>query len=65
MTRLFFLLILLTTSPTQSRAYNVPDLIRAAYELGKQDAVDDIGLVRLTIEDVKEILELVKKIKNF
>jgi hypothetical protein len=59
MTRILFALILLSPTPTQSSAVNIPDAIRAAYEMGKQDAMfeaDDIGLVRLTINDINQLL---------
>ena len=52
-------LILLYPAETQSRQIDIPAAIKAAYEMGKQDAayaVDDIGLKRLTINDLERLI---------
>ena len=56
MTRLLFLIILLSPTPTHSNQVSIPEAIKAAYEMGKKDAFDDIGLKRLTIKDVEELI---------
>lgn len=62
MKRLFLIALLL---PSQLGAGTLPPptdeqiqlWMWAAYEMGKRDAVDDLGMVRLKLSDIEEILK--------
>lgn len=50
--------------PVNAETYKVPDVLKSAvlngmhemYQAGKADAGDDIGLVRLTVEDIEGMI---------
>lgn len=53
------LILLAYPSETQSSSFNPALAVRIAYEQGLRDArftADDIGLVRLTVNDIEELL---------
>lgn len=62
MTRLIavlFIGVFLTPSELQRRNIDIPSAILTAYEYGYADAMyahDDVGLVRITLEDIEEMI---------